>query len=99
MNDLSFRYLLTGFFFAALWASASSAGKIGLQSAEGLVLFIVRFLIAGVLLVGYATIVQRDRFPVKKEWLPLTVFGLLNTALYLGIFIIALSEVTAVLRQ
>ncbi len=95
MNNLSFRYVLTGFLFASLWASASSAGKIGLQSAEGLVLFIVRFLLAGILLIGYATIVQRDRFPTLKEWKPLTIFGTFNTALYLGIFIIALSEVTA----
>lgn len=78
-----------------LWSSASSAGKIGLQSAEGLVLFVVRFLIAGLLLLGYSSFVQKDRFPKKDEWLPLTVFGAFNTTIYLGVFIISLSEVTA----
>ncbi|MBY0435704.1 MAG: DMT family transporter [Cyclobacteriaceae bacterium] len=95
MNNPSARYLLTGFLFAALWASASSAGKFGLQSAEGLVLFVVRFLIAGTLLIGYSRWAQGDRFPTKNEWMPLTIFGALNTTLYLGIFIIALKEVTA----
>ncbi|HRI78629.1 MAG TPA: EamA family transporter [Cyclobacteriaceae bacterium] len=95
MNQSFLRYLGTGFLFAVLWASASSAGKIGLQSAEGLVLFVVRFLVAGVLLLGYSTFVQQDRFPKKEEWLPLTIFGLFNTTLYLGIFIISLEEVTA----
>ena len=95
MNKSSVRYLVTGFLFAILWASASSAGKIGLQSAEGLVLFTVRFIIAGILLLGYATFVQRDRLPEKKEWLPLTIFGAFNTTIYLGVFIISLEEVTA----
>lgn len=81
--------------FSALWASASSAGKIGLQSAEGLVLFTTRFLIAGVLLLGYAILVQGDRLPQKKEWQQLTIFGIFNTTVYLGLFIISLQEVTA----
>lgn len=95
MNTSSIRYLFSGFLFAVLWASASSAAKIGLQSSEGLVLFTVRFILAGVLLLAYATFVQRDRFPEKKEWLYLTLYGIFNTTLYLGIFIVALEEVTA----
>jgi probable blue pigment (indigoidine) exporter len=95
LNQLTPRYLFTGFLFSALWASASSAGKFGIMSAEGLVLFVVRFFIAGILLLLYATFIQKDRFPLKNEWKPLFIFGALNTALYLGIFIVALSEVTA----
>ncbi len=95
MKPSGLRYLLTGFLFAMLWSSASSAGKIGLQSAEGLVLFVVRFLIAGLLLLGYSSFIQKDRFPKKDEWLPLTIFGAFNTTIYLGVFIISLSEVTA----
>ncbi len=95
MNFLSVRYLSTGILFAVLWASASSAGKIGLQSAEGLVLFTVRFLLAGVVLLAYSSIIQRDRLPQKREWLQLTLFGAFNTTLYLGVFIVALEEVTA----
>jgi probable blue pigment (indigoidine) exporter len=95
MNISSLRYILTGFFFAMLWSSASSAGKIGLQSSEGLVLFVIRFLIAGLLLLTYSLVVQKDRRPQKNEWLPLTVFGAFNTTIYLGVFIISLAEVTA----
>ncbi len=95
MQPSTFRYILTGFLFAMLWASASSAGKIGLQSAEGLVLFVVRFLIAGVMLLSYSFAAQKDRFPQKDEWMPLIIFGTFNTAIYLGVFIVSLSEVTA----
>lgn len=78
-----------------LWSSASVAGKFGLQSGEPLTLFTIRFLLAGVILLAVAAL-QASRFwPHGKEWWQLTVFGLLNTALYLGIFIIALQQVAA----
>lgn len=70
-------------------------GKIGLQSAEGLVLFVVRFTLAGLLLLGYSLVIQKDRLPTGSEWGQVTIFGALNTTLYLGIFIVALNEVTA----
>ncbi len=94
-SSFSFKYLLTGFAFAVLWSSASSAAKIGLVSAEGLVMFTVRFLIAGGLLLMWSLFIQRDRIPKGKEWLHLIIFGAFNTTLYLGIFIVALEEVTA----
>jgi drug/metabolite transporter (DMT)-like permease len=81
--------------FALLWSSASVAGKFGLQSSEPLTLFTVRFLIAGIILIGYSRLAEKERWPSRDEWVPLCVFGLFNTALYLGIFIIALREVTA----
>jgi len=43
----------------------------------------------------FATIVSKERFPLSNEWKPLALFGLFNTTLYLGIFILALQYVTA----
>ncbi len=95
MSTSSWRYLVTGLAFSMLWASASAAGKFGLQSVEGLVLFVVRFLIAGALMLGYSRFIQKDRWPEKDEWMPILIFGILNTTIYLGVFIIALEQVTA----
>lgn len=78
-----------------LWASASVAGKFGLQSAEPLTLFTVRFLLAGVLLLAFAGFSKSRLLPKREEWTQLAIFGLLNTALYLGIFIVALKDVAA----
>ena len=78
-----------------LWSSASIAGKYGLHSVEPLVLFNIRFLLAGVLLLCVVYSFQRNRLPRGKEWIQLTIFGALNTALYLGIFIISLQYVAA----
>ncbi|MBT1685070.1 EamA family transporter [Fulvivirgaceae bacterium PWU37] len=88
------RYLLTGLLFSMLWASASVAGKFGLKGAEPLVFFTLRFLLAGALLLAYVSLVEKSRLPAGREWVQLTIFGTLNTTLYLGLFIVALQHVT-----
>jgi probable blue pigment (indigoidine) exporter len=86
--------LITGIVFSILWASASVAGKFGLYSVEPLVLFNLRFFGAGVVLLLIAYGYQRDKLPQGIEWRHLSIFGALNTTLYLGLFVLALSEVT-----
>jgi probable blue pigment (indigoidine) exporter len=86
--------ILTGLLFSAFWASASAAGKFGLFSVEPLVLFNIRFIGAGVILLAYTYMVQGSRMPAGKEWKQLSLFGAYNTTLYLGIFVIALQYVT-----
>lgn len=90
--DRSFAFFTTGFLFAIFWASASVAGKFGLLSVEPLVLFNIRFLGAGVILLLYTLIAEKARMPKKHEWTALTTFGAFNTTLYLGIFVIALQH-------
>src|SRR5690349_971099 len=87
--------LLTGLTFAILWASASIAGKFGLRSVEPLILFNIRFLSAGVILLFVSSIIRKERSPQGSEWKHLTIFGMFNTTLYLGIFIIGLQYITA----
>jgi len=89
------RFIFAGILFSILWASASVAGKFGLHSAEPLTLFTIRFLLAGIILLGYVVISRKWQIPSKREWLQLTIFGAFNTTLYLGIFIIALGDVAA----
>lgn len=89
------RFIFIGLLFSILWASASVAGKFGLQSAEPLTLFAVRFLLAGSIVLAYVVIARRWQIPSRKEWVQLTIFGAFNTTLYLGIFIIALGDVAA----
>ena len=43
----------------------------------------------------FSTFISKERFPFKSEWKSLIIFGLFNTTLYLGIFILALQYVTA----
>jgi probable blue pigment (indigoidine) exporter len=92
-KNLSF--ITSGIFFSMFWASASVAGKFGLLSVEPLVLFNTRFLLAGSLLLLFAYSFQERRQSAKNiQWKQLAIFGLLNTTLYLGIFIFALQQVS-----
>jgi probable blue pigment (indigoidine) exporter len=89
------KILFYGILFAIFWASASTAAKIGMQSAEPLFLFNVRFFIAGILMLLYAYFYEKQPLPHGKEWLQLTLFGLLNVTIYLGFFVVAVSSITA----
>ncbi len=79
-----------------LWASASAATKFGMLSVSPLVLAQVRFMIAGVGMLGYAYWLQKDNpMPTRIEFGRLTIFALLNTTIYLGGFVLALKQVSA----
>jgi drug/metabolite transporter (DMT)-like permease len=95
MHTSPFRLIALGLAFAMLWASASVAAKFGLRSAEPLVLFNVRFALAGALMLAWAHGIKRERLPRAAEWKHLLVFGGLNTALYLGFFVLGLKHVAA----
>jgi len=92
------KQLLAGFLFAALWASAAVATKIGIKAADPLVLANVRFLLAGTFMLIFAYVVlRRKRYALPKgaEWRQLAIFALLNTTIYLGCFVLAMKEVSA----
>ena len=87
--------LLIGILFAMLWASASAATKIGILSAQPLVIGNFRFFIAGTLMLGYAYLFQKNRLPKGIEWKQLAIYGFLNVTIYLGCFVIAMKHVSA----
>lgn len=87
--------ILAGLFFAALWGSGSVATKIGLKVTQPLVLINTRFFIAGLLMLGFALVVSKERFPQRHEWLPLILCGVLSMAIYPSAFVFAMKHVTA----
>jgi probable blue pigment (indigoidine) exporter len=84
-----------GLLFAMLWPSASAATKIGLQVAQPFVICITRFFIAGVTMLLITHIVLGKRLPTRQEWKQLAIYGLLNITLYLGLFVLAMQQVSA----
>jgi drug/metabolite transporter (DMT)-like permease len=90
--------IFIGLVFSILWASASVATKFGVQSASPLILANVRFFIAGILLLGFSYTFGKDasyRLPNRKEFAQLGLFGFLNTALYLGLYVYAMKYTAA----
>ena len=88
-------FWIIGFPFAALWASASVASKIGLTAAQPFTISFIRFSIAGILMLVIAHVFMKKQLPKGRQWKQLAIYGLLNISLYLGLFIIAIGEVSA----
>jgi drug/metabolite transporter (DMT)-like permease len=91
------RQLIIGLLFALLWASASVATKFGMHTADPLILANVRFLLAGGGMLFFAYVIQRGQHSLPKgvQWKQLMIFGFLNTAVYLGLFVLAMKSVSA----
>jgi drug/metabolite transporter (DMT)-like permease len=81
-----------------LWASAAVATKFGVLSVSPLILANVRFFIAGLILLSFSYLFMKDksfRLPRRREWIELSLFGFLNTTLYLGLYVIAMKYTAA----
>lgn len=89
------KLIFSGIAFAVLWASASTATKIGLNSAQPFVISIFRFIIAGAIMLFISHLVMRNRMPAKKEWIQISIYGVLNISFYLGLYVIAMQQVSA----
>lgn len=88
--------MAAGVGFAVLWASASAATKIGLSSAQPFVIAIARFAVASAVMLTVAHLVMGKRLPAgRRQWRQLAVYGFLNVGLYLGLYVLAMQEVSA----
>jgi probable blue pigment (indigoidine) exporter len=92
---MNWKYIAAGILFALLWSSAATATKLSLQSAQPFVIAVARFFIGGTTMLVFAHLIWRKRLPKKREWLSVTVYGLLNISLYLGLYVVAMQEVSA----
>lgn len=84
-----------GLAFAILWASASSATKLALQSAQPFVIAVSRFFIAGIIMLLFAHLIKKRPLPSGQEWRKLFIYALLNISVYLGLYVLALQEISA----
>ncbi len=92
------RYFITvgaGILFSMLWASASTATKLALQSAQPFVIAVTRFFMAAAILLVFAHGILKKRLPAAGEWKQLARYGLLNISIYLGLYVIAMKYVSA----
>jgi probable blue pigment (indigoidine) exporter len=95
MFNKQYSWFLAGLTFAIFWASASTATKIGLGVAQPMVIATVRFALAAIIMLFVTHVVQKNRLPKGKEWIQVGVYGTLNISVYLGLYIVAMQEVTA----
>ncbi|MET7000408.1 DMT family transporter [Chitinophaga defluvii] len=94
-NNKWLTVIMAGLLFAILWASAATATKIGLKAAQPFVICIFRFLISGVVMLVISHLFLRNKLPEKQQWKQLTIYGLLNITIYLGLYVLAMQNVSA----
>jgi drug/metabolite transporter (DMT)-like permease len=81
--------------FCLMWASAFSVGKMAIADCPPLLFLAVRFLAAGVLMMGLAAAGGLRWTLSKRDVLVFAALGVANQAIYLGIGFIALKTVSA----
>lgn len=92
----SLKWLVAGLTFSILWASASAATKIGLISAQPFTIALSRFAVASAIMLIIAHLILHKKLPGSlKIWMQLTVYGFFNISLYLGLYVLAMEEVSA----
>lgn len=89
------KWIGAGVLFALLWSSASTATKIALESAQPLAIAQLRFALAGFIMLTFAYVFQKQKWPTPKQWKQITIYGFLNITLYLGCYITAMQHITA----
>ena len=95
LPDKNLKWLVAGFLFVALWASAATATKVGLTAAQPLVIAVVRFGLAAIIMLFITHVLRKQRLPAGAEWKQVAVYGLLNITIYLGIYVVAMQSVSA----
>lgn len=83
-----------GLVFSILWASASTATKIGLTAAQPFIICVIRFFFAGLCMILVSHLLLRHRLPKGKEWRQLAIYGLLVNSIYLGLYVLAMQQIS-----
>ena len=81
--------------FILLWSSAFSVGKIAIADCPPLIFLGVRFLAAGVLMIGFAAVSGVRWTLTKRDVAVFAALGIANQAAYLGIGFMALKTMSA----
>jgi drug/metabolite transporter (DMT)-like permease len=84
-----------GLLFSILWSSASTATKIGLQVLQPFTICVVRFFLAGTVMIFFSHVIFRQRLPRGRQWGQIAIYGLLANTIYLGLYVIAMRQVSA----
>jgi len=84
-----------GLLFSILWSSASTATKIGLKVLQPFTICVVRFFLAGAVMIFFSHVIFRQRLPRGREWRYIAIYGLLSNTIYLGLYVIAMRQVSA----
>ncbi len=92
---MDLRSIGLGLAFSLMWSSAFTSARIIVQVAPPLTISCIRFLVAGTIAVTVAYMMGQRITLTRKIIRSITVFGLCQNAIYLGLFFIAMQTLEA----
>ena len=92
---MDFRSILMGMAFVIMWSSAFTSARMIVADAPPLTALALRFLLSGLIGVGFALLMGQSWHLSRSQWRATAVFVLCQNALYLGLNFIAMQNVEA----
>ena len=92
---MDMRAIGLGLAFALMWSSAFSSARIIVEDASPLFALSIRYLISGLIGVGIARTLGQSWHLTRAQWRATIAFGILQNAVYLGLFFVAMRTIEA----
>jgi drug/metabolite transporter (DMT)-like permease len=92
---MDIRAIGLGLAFALMWSSAFTSARIIVADASPLFALSLRYLVSGVIGIGIALALGQTWRLTAPQWRATVIFGILQNAVYLGLFFIAMQTVEA----
>lgn len=92
---MDMRAIGLGLAFALMWSSAFTSARIIVADATPLFALSLRYFLSGLIGVGIARALGQNWNLTRQQWRATIVFGILQNAVYLGLFFIAMQTIEA----
>jgi drug/metabolite transporter (DMT)-like permease len=92
---MDIRAIGLGLAFALMWSSAFTSARIIVADASPLFALSLRYLVSGIIGIGIALALGQTWRLTAPQWRATVIFGILQNAVYLGLFFIAMQTVEA----
>lgn len=92
---MDIRAIGLGLAFALMWSSAFTSARIIVADATPLAALSMRYLVSGIIGVAIARALGQNWHLSKQQWRATISFGILQNAIYLGLFFVAMQTIEA----
>ncbi|KEJ90732.1 DMT family transporter [Sulfitobacter donghicola] len=92
---MDLRAIGLGLIFALIWSSAFTSARIIVADATPLAALSLRYLVSGVIGVSIARALGQSWHLTRSQWRATISFGILQNAIYLGLFFVAMQTIEA----
>lgn len=92
---MDIRAIGLGLAFALMWSSAFTSARIIVTDASPLFALSLRYLVSGIIGIAIARALGQSWHLSRAQWRATIVFGILQNAVYLGLFFVAMQTVEA----